>query len=195
MMNVPEMGDSITEGTLLSWEKNPGDPVQMDDVLAVIETDKVSVDVRAQQSGVVKEVFAAIDDTILVGSPLVTIDTEASVDNSQPAASQAQSPPASTVAPVSVAAEAKSHRVPSIQFLGKQGWERRKRGQAGAGEDVSPGGGLRAIIESAAAFPEVKHTAGALDSWALPEGALYGRPPISVDEMDAVESGGATAFD
>ena len=43
MVPVPEMGDSITEGTILEWVKQPGDYVEMDDVVVVIETDKVKV--------------------------------------------------------------------------------------------------------------------------------------------------------
>ena len=43
LVNVPEMGDSITEGTILEWVKGPGDYVEMDDVVVVIETDKVEV--------------------------------------------------------------------------------------------------------------------------------------------------------
>jgi len=43
MVAVPEMGDSITEGTILEWTKKPGDYVNMDDVVVIIETDKVSL--------------------------------------------------------------------------------------------------------------------------------------------------------
>ena len=49
--DVPNMGDSITEGTIIEWAKEAGDYVSMDDVVCVIETDKVSVDVRAEHSG------------------------------------------------------------------------------------------------------------------------------------------------
>lgn len=49
------MGDSITEGTIRSWEKKVGEAVALDDVVVVIETDKVSVDIRASNSGVLVE--------------------------------------------------------------------------------------------------------------------------------------------
>ena len=52
-MKVPTMGDSITEGTVVEWVANPGDYIAKDDVLVIIETDKVSVDVRASESGVI----------------------------------------------------------------------------------------------------------------------------------------------
>ena len=54
-MKVPTMGDSITEGTIVEWIANPGDYIMKDDVLVVVETDKVSVDVRASESGKIVE--------------------------------------------------------------------------------------------------------------------------------------------
>jgi 2-oxoglutarate dehydrogenase E2 component (dihydrolipoamide succinyltransferase) len=54
-MKVPTMGDSITEGTIVEWVKKTGEFIAKDDVLVVVETDKVSVDVRASVSGIVQE--------------------------------------------------------------------------------------------------------------------------------------------
>jgi 2-oxoglutarate dehydrogenase E2 component (dihydrolipoamide succinyltransferase) len=73
-MTVPAMGDSITEGTVVSWEKDVGDFVKEDDVVVILETDKVSVDVRAPHSGKIVEVFASVDDTVDVGSPLLKLE-------------------------------------------------------------------------------------------------------------------------
>jgi 2-oxoglutarate dehydrogenase E2 component (dihydrolipoamide succinyltransferase) len=47
------MGDSISEGTIQTFKKKPGDFVQADEVVAVIETDKVNVDIRSTHSGVI----------------------------------------------------------------------------------------------------------------------------------------------
>ena len=88
VVEVPSMGDSITEGTLISWEKSPGEAVEQDEVLAVIETDKVNVDVRAPYSGVLTEVFASLDEDVAVGASLLTIDTEATA-TATPAATSA----------------------------------------------------------------------------------------------------------
>lgn len=68
LQRVPAMGDSIVEGTLSSWEKQVGDSVNADDVVATIDTDKVSVEVRAERSGALVELLAAVDDTVTVGS-------------------------------------------------------------------------------------------------------------------------------
>eukprot|EP00486_Rosalina_sp_Unknown_P001346 CAMPEP_0201568728 /NCGR_PEP_ID=MMETSP0190_2-20130828/9948_1 /ASSEMBLY_ACC=CAM_ASM_000263 /TAXON_ID=37353 /ORGANISM="Rosalina sp." /LENGTH=362 /DNA_ID=CAMNT_0047990169 /DNA_START=187 /DNA_END=1275 /DNA_ORIENTATION=+ len=69
------MGDSITEGTLVEWTKNIGDQCQVDDVVAVIETDKVSIDIRTDFAGVITEQLANLDDTLEVNAPLFKIDT------------------------------------------------------------------------------------------------------------------------
>lgn len=71
------MGDSITEGTIVDLPVAPGDYVQTDDVVVVLETDKVSVDVRAPEAGALVEVLGDIDDVVEVGSGLFRIDTDA----------------------------------------------------------------------------------------------------------------------
>ena len=71
------MGDSITEGTIVDLPVAPGDYVQTDDVVVVLETDKVSVDVRAPEGGALVEILGEIDDVVDVGSGLFRIDTDA----------------------------------------------------------------------------------------------------------------------
>jgi len=71
------MGDSITEGTIVDLPVAPGDFVEADAVVVVLETDKVSVDVRAPEAGVIIEVMGEIDDVVEVGAPLFRIDTDA----------------------------------------------------------------------------------------------------------------------
>jgi 2-oxoglutarate dehydrogenase E2 component (dihydrolipoamide succinyltransferase) len=96
------MGDSITEGTVLEWVKGVGDYVAMDDVVVVIETDKVSVDVRAPAAGLITQTFGELDDVVTVGSPLMELDTSAEA----PADSEAAAAPAAAEAPKEAAAPA-----------------------------------------------------------------------------------------
>jgi len=72
---VPSMGDSITEGTLSSWAKKVGEKVALDEVIAIIETDKVSVDIRAPSSGILLETLANVEDTVGVGQQLLILET------------------------------------------------------------------------------------------------------------------------
>ena len=84
------MGDSITEGTIVDMPVAPGEYVQTDDVVVVLETDKVSVDVRAPEGGALVEILGEIDDIVEVGSGLFRIDTDA--DAPEPSADAAPEP-------------------------------------------------------------------------------------------------------
>lgn len=79
------MGDSITEGTIVDLPVAPGDFIQVDDVVVVLETDKVSVDVRATEAGALVEILGEIDDVVEVASPLFRIDTDADAPEVQDA--------------------------------------------------------------------------------------------------------------
>jgi len=81
-IEVPTMGDSITEGTIVDMPVAPGDYVQPDEVVVVLETDKVSVDVRATEGGALVEILGEIDDVVEVGSDLYRIDTDADAPES-----------------------------------------------------------------------------------------------------------------
>lgn len=59
-IKVPEMGESITEATLINWTKKVGDSVQADEILAEIETDKVTMELRASVSGTIQELSKKI---------------------------------------------------------------------------------------------------------------------------------------
>lgn len=93
---VPSLGDSITEGTVVKWNKNIGEFVEQDEVLVIIETDKVSVDIRAQQAGKLVKQLANEGDTIKVNDSLAEIDTSAKAE-AKPAAAEAK--PAAKEAP------------------------------------------------------------------------------------------------
>jgi 2-oxoglutarate dehydrogenase E2 component (dihydrolipoamide succinyltransferase) len=81
-IEVPTMGDSITEGTIVDMPVAPGDYVQPDEVVLVLETDKVSVDVRASEGGALVEILGEIDDVVEVGTDLYRIDTDADAPES-----------------------------------------------------------------------------------------------------------------
>jgi 2-oxoglutarate dehydrogenase E2 component (dihydrolipoamide succinyltransferase) len=78
VINVPTMGDSITEGTVQKWNKGVGDYVKTDEPIATIETDKISVEIRAPSSGVIKEIFVKEGDSVQVGAQLYVLDTSQS---------------------------------------------------------------------------------------------------------------------
>lgn len=98
-VEVPTMGDSITEGTVVDLPVAPGDGVQADDVVVVLETDKVSVDVRAPEAGALVEILAEVDDVVEVGAPLFRIDTDAKVEAKAAAPESTPEPAAEAAAP------------------------------------------------------------------------------------------------
>jgi len=72
---LPQLGESVTEGTITRWLKNVGDSVSADEALVEISTDKVDTEIPSPTSGVIAEIRAQVDQTIPVGSVLATIST------------------------------------------------------------------------------------------------------------------------
>ncbi len=76
-IKVPQMGESVTEGTIARWNKKVGDSVSADELLVEIETDKVTMEVNAPSSGVLAEIVAVSGDTVEIGALLGIISTDA----------------------------------------------------------------------------------------------------------------------
>lgn len=97
---VPELAESISEGTIAEWLKQPGEKVEQGEPIAVLETDKVNIEVNAENAGVIQELLKEEGDTVLVGETIATLnpDGEATVPatskDSEPVAPVAQEPPA-----------------------------------------------------------------------------------------------------
>ncbi len=79
-IKMPKLGESITEGTIMSWHVNVGDPVKEDDMLFEVSTQKVSAEIPSPISGTVKEILAQVDDTVAVGTVVARILPEGEAD-------------------------------------------------------------------------------------------------------------------
>ena len=64
---MPAMGESVSEGVILEWAKQPGEAVEVDETIVEISTDKVDAEVPAPASGVMEEILANPGDTVTVG--------------------------------------------------------------------------------------------------------------------------------
>src|SRR4051812_48942082 len=84
-VQVPTLGESITEGTLAQWLKKPGEAVAEDEAIATLETDKVSVDVPSPVAGVLTEQLVKEGDNVAVGAVIARIDAGATAAASAPA--------------------------------------------------------------------------------------------------------------
>jgi 2-oxoglutarate dehydrogenase E2 component (dihydrolipoamide succinyltransferase) len=76
-VQVPALGESITEGTLAQWLKKPGEAVKADEPIASLETDKVSVEVPSPVAGVLTEQLVEEGDSVAVGAVIARIDQSA----------------------------------------------------------------------------------------------------------------------
>ena len=72
-VTMPQLGETVTEGTILSWAKQPGDMVEEDEVLLEISTDKVDTEVPSPAAGVLQEILVAEGETVSVGTPLAVL--------------------------------------------------------------------------------------------------------------------------
>ena len=113
-VKVPVLGESITEATLGEWLKNPGDPVKLDEPIASLETDKVSVEVPSPVAGVMGDQLVTVGDTVAVGAVIATVGeggTAAAAPSPAPAAAE----PAPTPAPAPAASDAAAALSPSVR--------------------------------------------------------------------------------
>ena len=101
-VKVPVLGESITEATLGEWLKQPGDPVALDEPVASLETDKVSVEVGAPVAGVMGQHAVQVGDVVLVGAMIATIDAGVAAAATPVAAAPAAVEPASEAAPAAL---------------------------------------------------------------------------------------------
>jgi 2-oxoglutarate dehydrogenase E2 component (dihydrolipoamide succinyltransferase) len=106
-VKTPELSDSITEGTLLEWHKQPGDTVARDETLIDLETDKVILEISAPASGVLVETLRENGAVVHAGEVIARIDDGTAEVAVAPAAKPVAAPPVArtvqAVVPVPVA--------------------------------------------------------------------------------------------
>jgi pyruvate dehydrogenase E2 component (dihydrolipoamide acetyltransferase) len=122
---LPELGESVTEGTVTRWLKSVGDTVEVDEALLEISTDKVDTEIPSPFAGVLQEILVQEDETVAVGSTLARIgdsapsaasDAPAPAPQEAPAAEPAPAPEAAAPAPApapDVAAPAPAPEAPA----------------------------------------------------------------------------------
>lgn len=190
-VNVPTMGDSITEGTIVEWCVPPGSRVSEGDVLALVETDKVTIDIKAEQEGVLVKQLGDVEAVIEVGEGLYVLDTDTSVATSSVESNTnevnvsldaeqmlANDEPAPTLSTTS--SSSSTARVPSIHFLGKEGWKKLLTATDEPNQTTTT-----------TTIPTSNSPSAPTSITQMPYSSMYGRPAITEEEMEALVLGGA----
>ncbi|MGB7471501.1 MAG: biotin/lipoyl-containing protein, partial [Candidatus Acidiferrum sp.] len=99
---MPQMGESIFEGTITKWLKKPGDKVERDEPLFEISTDKVDAEIPSPSAGVLKEIKVNEGQTVPIQTVVAVIDGAGGAAASAPAPAKAAAP-APAAAPVAAA--------------------------------------------------------------------------------------------
>jgi pyruvate dehydrogenase E2 component (dihydrolipoamide acetyltransferase) len=118
-VTMPQLGETVTEGTILRWAKQVGDSVAEDEVLVEISTDKVDTEVPSPAAGTILEILVEEGETVEVGAPLVVIGEAGSATETapepaaaEPAAESPAAPAAESPAAPAAAAESESRQAP-----------------------------------------------------------------------------------
>jgi pyruvate dehydrogenase E2 component (dihydrolipoamide acetyltransferase) len=116
-VSMPQLGESVTEGTVTRWLKREGDHVSADEPLLEVSTDKVDTEIPSPVSGILRGISVAEDETVAVGAELAVIDEDGAAPaeqepasgyqpaGEQPYAQQAAEPPAGAPGPSAQSAQ------------------------------------------------------------------------------------------
>jgi pyruvate dehydrogenase E2 component (dihydrolipoamide acetyltransferase) len=105
-VSMPQLGESVTEGTVTRWLKREGEHVQADEPLLEVSTDKVDTEIPSPVSGVLRGITVAEDETVAVGAELAVIDEDGSL-------AAAAEPPAAAAAPAAEPRDDEAYQQPA----------------------------------------------------------------------------------
>lgn len=180
---VPQLSESVSEATLLTWKKQPGAAVEADEILIEVETDKVVLEVPAPASGVLAEIVKGDGSTVTSGEVLARIDTAGKAAATAATAPAAEAPKAAAQAAAAPAAPASTAAAgvaspAAAKILAEKGVD--AASVAGTGRDgrVTKGDALNASAPAAKAAPAKAAAAPAPTTLSL-DGRPEQRVPMS----------------
>ncbi|MDY0747061.1 2-oxoglutarate dehydrogenase complex dihydrolipoyllysine-residue succinyltransferase [Paucibacter sp. R3-3] len=183
-VKVPQFSESVTEGTLISWKKKPGEAVSVDETLVEVETDKVVLEVPAPASGVMAQILVGDGATVASEQLLAHIDTEGSA---QVSPLEVKAAPTASPAPAAAAAAPASTSKSDVampaaaKLLADKGMTTAEVTGTGKDGRVTKGDVLAAPAKAPAAAPAVVAAANPavakpLPSVSVPVASLGDRP-------------------
>jgi len=174
-VQVPQLSESVAEGTLASWKKKIGEAVGRDEILVDIETDKVVLEVPAPAAGVLVEIIKGDGETVVSGELIAKIDTAATAGAAAPAAAAAPKAAAPAPAAASAAAPAGTASPAARKILDEKGIAAADVAGTGRGGRVTKEDAVAAapkagpVVASAAAAPAAVSIAAPATGVALAE--------------------------
>ncbi|HLZ73087.1 MAG TPA: dihydrolipoamide acetyltransferase family protein [Dehalococcoidia bacterium] len=150
-VRMPQLGESVTEGTVVRWLKHPGDAVALDESLAEIETEKVNVEIPSPFAGTLAQLLVPEGETVQVGTLIATIEeagapiaaasapSQAAVP-APAAAASAPSPRPVAAAPAAAGASSPRQPAPAFSATGPLGPASTAHGMFSTGESAPPAG-------------------------------------------------------
>jgi len=181
---VPQLSESVSEATLLTWKKQPGAAVEADEILIEVETDKVVLEVPAPASGVLAEIVKGDGSTVTSGEVLARIDTagKAAAAATAPAAAPKAAEQAAAAAPAAAApassAAAGVASPAAAKILAEKGVDAASVSGTGRDGRVTKGDALAASAPAAKAAPAKAPAAPAPTTLSL-DGRPEQRVPMS----------------
>ena len=172
-VQVPQLSESVAEGTLASWKKKIGEAVGRDEILIDIETDKVVLEVPSPGAGVLVEIVKGDGETVVSGELIARIDTEAKAGAAAPAAAAPKAAAPATAPAPAAAAPAGTASPSARKILDEKGIAAADVAGSGRGGRVTKDDAVAAQAKAAA--PSGPVAAPAAASMALPT------PPTGVD--------------
>jgi pyruvate dehydrogenase E2 component (dihydrolipoamide acetyltransferase) len=157
VFNLPDVGEGLTEAEIVSWKVAPGDQVSVNQVICEIETAKSIVELPCPFAGSVDKLFAKEGDTVLVGSPIISVQAEGNILSTGPATSSiAVIPESMHDAVADVASSVASDETkPNLVGYGSTGHGATRRKKAGA---VAAAAMVAAIPSASSELPSALST-------------------------------------
>src|SRR5580692_8748764 len=125
-VSMPQLGESVTEGTVTRWLKKEGERVEADEPLLEVSTDKVDTEIPSPASGILRSIAVDEDETVAVGAQLAVIEDSETSDSApaqtSPAAPQEASAPPEAAPSAQDAAESASTSEPEPASTSSDGW-------------------------------------------------------------------------
>jgi len=148
-VKVPQLSESVADGTLLTWKKKPGDAIAIDEILVEIETDKVVLEVPAPAAGVMAQIVKQDGESVLSEEVIARIDTDGKASATAP-----ETAPAAAAAPAAVAASKGDIAMPAAAKMLAEN-QLSASAVAGTGKDgrVTKGDVLAAVAAKPAPAP------------------------------------------